>query len=187
MTIKTPIFAAALLGLSAIALPGMPGSAHAAGHRGPGSYPPATCSSLPPPSASASAQEAAFASALDAAHGLASGSARRGSSNSAGAGAPFETSRLLHGCLPAVKFLRQAPRRRVVPLTGCQPSRGDIQSCSRSRGAASRPASPSRPPAGSYRGAQAQRAKLLRFGLSAWPPNLQPWVSTGASAGTGRC
>ncbi len=33
-------------------------------------------------------------------------------------------------------------------------------------------------------GAQAQRAKLLRFGLSAWPPNLQPWVSTGASAGT---
>ncbi len=28
-------------------------------------------------------------------------------------------------------------------------------------------------------GAQAQRAKLLRFGLSAWPPNLQPWVSTG--------
>jgi peptide/nickel transport system substrate-binding protein len=33
-------------------------------------------------------------------------------------------------------------------------------------------------------GAQAQRAKLLRYGLSAWPPNLQPWVSTGASAGT---
>ncbi|MXP64180.1 peptide ABC transporter substrate-binding protein [Roseomonas sp. M0104] len=24
----------------------------------------------------------------------------------------------------------------------------------------------------------------LRFGLSAWPPNLQPWASTGASAGT---
>src|SRR5262245_49407595 len=24
----------------------------------------------------------------------------------------------------------------------------------------------------------------LRFGLSAWPPNLQPWVTTGASAGT---
>ncbi|MCX7324318.1 MAG: ABC transporter substrate-binding protein [Hyphomicrobiales bacterium] len=33
-------------------------------------------------------------------------------------------------------------------------------------------------------GVEAQRAKLLRFGLSAWPPNLQPWVSTGASAGT---
>jgi peptide/nickel transport system substrate-binding protein len=33
--------------------------------------------------------------------------------------------------------------------------------------------------------AQAQnRAPLLRYGLSAWPPNLQPWVSTGASAGT---
>jgi peptide/nickel transport system substrate-binding protein len=25
---------------------------------------------------------------------------------------------------------------------------------------------------------------ILRLGLSAWPPNLQPWVSTGASAGT---
>jgi peptide/nickel transport system substrate-binding protein len=32
--------------------------------------------------------------------------------------------------------------------------------------------------------AQAQRAPLLKYGLSAWPPNLQPWVSTGASAGT---
>jgi peptide/nickel transport system substrate-binding protein len=28
------------------------------------------------------------------------------------------------------------------------------------------------------------RAPLLRYGLSAWPPNLQPWISTGASAGT---
>jgi peptide/nickel transport system substrate-binding protein len=28
------------------------------------------------------------------------------------------------------------------------------------------------------------RSGVLRFGLSAWPPNLQPWVSTGASAGT---
>lgn len=27
-------------------------------------------------------------------------------------------------------------------------------------------------------------AGVLRFGLSAFPPNLQPWVSTGASAGT---
>ena len=27
-------------------------------------------------------------------------------------------------------------------------------------------------------------AGILRCGLSAWPPNLQPWVSTGASAGT---
>jgi peptide/nickel transport system substrate-binding protein len=27
-------------------------------------------------------------------------------------------------------------------------------------------------------------AGILRFGLSAFPPNLQPWVSTGASAGT---
>ena len=25
---------------------------------------------------------------------------------------------------------------------------------------------------------------ILRYGLSAWPPNLQPWVSVGASAGT---
>jgi peptide/nickel transport system substrate-binding protein len=25
---------------------------------------------------------------------------------------------------------------------------------------------------------------LIRYGLSAWPPNLQPWPSTGASAGT---
>jgi peptide/nickel transport system substrate-binding protein len=34
-------------------------------------------------------------------------------------------------------------------------------------------------------GASAQpRAPLLRYGLSAWPPNLQPWVSTGVSAGT---
>jgi peptide/nickel transport system substrate-binding protein len=33
-------------------------------------------------------------------------------------------------------------------------------------------------------GVHAQRAKLIRFGLSAWPPNLQPWVSVGASAGT---
>jgi peptide/nickel transport system substrate-binding protein len=34
-------------------------------------------------------------------------------------------------------------------------------------------------------GASAQgRTPLLRYGLSAWPPNLQPWVSTGASAGT---
>jgi peptide/nickel transport system substrate-binding protein len=37
---------------------------------------------------------------------------------------------------------------------------------------------------GLMQGASAQRAALLRFGLSAWPPNLQPWVSTGASAGT---
>jgi peptide/nickel transport system substrate-binding protein len=28
------------------------------------------------------------------------------------------------------------------------------------------------------------RTPLLRYGLSAWPPNLQPWVTTGASAGT---
>lgn len=35
------------------------------------------------------------------------------------------------------------------------------------------------------RPARAQRsAGILRFGLSAFPPNLQPWVSTGASAGT---
>jgi len=35
------------------------------------------------------------------------------------------------------------------------------------------------------RGAHAQAAEgVLRFGLSAWPPNLQPWASTGASAGT---
>jgi peptide/nickel transport system substrate-binding protein len=33
--------------------------------------------------------------------------------------------------------------------------------------------------------ARAQRATgVLRYGLSAFPPNLQPWVSTGASAGT---
>ncbi|WP_426954839.1 ABC transporter substrate-binding protein [Muricoccus radiodurans] len=33
--------------------------------------------------------------------------------------------------------------------------------------------------------ARAQRADgVLRYGLSAFPPNLQPWVSTGASAGT---
>ena len=33
--------------------------------------------------------------------------------------------------------------------------------------------------------ARAQAANgILRFGLSAFPPNLQPWVSTGASAGT---
>ncbi|HEY5796634.1 MAG TPA: ABC transporter substrate-binding protein [Bosea sp. (in: a-proteobacteria)] len=33
--------------------------------------------------------------------------------------------------------------------------------------------------------ARAQRAAgILRYGLSAFPPNLQPWVSTGASAGT---
>ena len=33
--------------------------------------------------------------------------------------------------------------------------------------------------------ARAQRtAGILRYGLSAFPPNLQPWVSTGASAGT---
>lgn len=32
---------------------------------------------------------------------------------------------------------------------------------------------------------RAQRASgILRYGLSAFPPNLQPWVSTGASAGT---
>jgi peptide/nickel transport system substrate-binding protein len=37
---------------------------------------------------------------------------------------------------------------------------------------------------GLMQGALAQRARLLRYGLSAWPPNLQPWVSTGASAGT---
>ncbi len=35
------------------------------------------------------------------------------------------------------------------------------------------------------RAAQAQRpSNVLRFGLSAFPPNLQPWVSVGASAGT---
>lgn len=35
------------------------------------------------------------------------------------------------------------------------------------------------------RPAHAQRASgILRYGLSAFPPNLQPWVSTGASAGT---
>lgn len=35
------------------------------------------------------------------------------------------------------------------------------------------------------RSAFAQRANgILRYGLSAFPPNLQPWVSTGASAGT---
>ncbi len=28
-----------------------------------------------------------------------------------------------------------------------------------------------------------QRPGLLRFGLSVWPPNLQPWPSTGAAAG----
>jgi len=28
------------------------------------------------------------------------------------------------------------------------------------------------------------RTPLLRYGFSAWPPNLQPWVTTGASAGT---
>lgn len=28
------------------------------------------------------------------------------------------------------------------------------------------------------------RAKLLRYGLAAWPPNLQPWPSVGVSAGT---
>ena len=27
-------------------------------------------------------------------------------------------------------------------------------------------------------------AGILRFGLTAWPPNLQPWVTTGQSAGT---
>src|SRR3954469_24235933 len=33
--------------------------------------------------------------------------------------------------------------------------------------------------------ARAQRASgILRFGLSAFPPNLQPWINTGASAGT---
>src|SRR3954468_7528903 len=33
--------------------------------------------------------------------------------------------------------------------------------------------------------ARAQPADgILRFGLSAFPPNLQPWVSTGAAAGT---
>jgi len=33
--------------------------------------------------------------------------------------------------------------------------------------------------------ARAQRERnILRYGLSAFPPNLQPWVSTGASAGT---
>src|SRR5216683_1413911 len=32
---------------------------------------------------------------------------------------------------------------------------------------------------------RAQRASgILRFGLSAFPPNLQPWINTGASAGT---
>jgi len=35
------------------------------------------------------------------------------------------------------------------------------------------------------RNAHAQApADVLRYGLSAYPPNLQPWVSTGASAGT---
>lgn len=35
------------------------------------------------------------------------------------------------------------------------------------------------------RPALAQRAAgIIRYGLSAFPPNLQPWVSTGASAGT---
>ena len=29
-----------------------------------------------------------------------------------------------------------------------------------------------------------QRPSTIRYGLSAWPPNLQPWVSVGASAGT---
>ena len=34
------------------------------------------------------------------------------------------------------------------------------------------------------RPASAQRAAgIIRYGLSAFPPNLQPWVSTGASAG----
>ena len=28
------------------------------------------------------------------------------------------------------------------------------------------------------------RSPLLRYGLTAWPPNLQPWISVGASAGT---
>src|SRR4051812_23432394 len=28
------------------------------------------------------------------------------------------------------------------------------------------------------------RTPHLRYGLTAWPPNLQPWVSVGASAGT---
>lgn len=40
-------------------------------------------------------------------------------------------------------------------------------------------------PSGLIGAAMAQsRPPLLRYGLSAWPPNLQPWVSTGASAGT---
>ncbi|CAN1496166.1 DdpA ABC-type dipeptide transport system, periplasmic component [Rhabdaerophilaceae bacterium] len=39
--------------------------------------------------------------------------------------------------------------------------------------------------AGLVSGVSAQaRSALLRYGLSAWPPNLQPWVSVGASAGT---
>ena len=39
--------------------------------------------------------------------------------------------------------------------------------------------------AGFDNGAQAEaRSPLLRFGLSTWPPNLQPWVSVGVSAGT---
>ncbi len=68
MTIKTPIFAAALLGLSAIALPGMSGSAHAAGI--------ADAAAIPSDMLAVSAfgisvgTEAAFASALDAARGL---------------------------------------------------------------------------------------------------------------------
>lgn len=33
------------------------------------------------------------------------------------------------------------------------------------------------------RRAEAQ-SRPLRFGLSAWPPNLQPWVSTGQAAAT---
>ena len=35
------------------------------------------------------------------------------------------------------------------------------------------------------RSAFAQREQnILRFGLSAFPPNLQPWVNTGAASGT---
>jgi len=33
-------------------------------------------------------------------------------------------------------------------------------------------------------GAAQQRPGHLRYGMSAWPPNLQPWPSTGAAAGT---
>ena len=37
---------------------------------------------------------------------------------------------------------------------------------------------------GAAQGSTSARPGVLRFGLSTFPPNLQPWVSTGASAGT---